>query len=330
MNLGFWRNRHVFVTGATGFLGSWLTKSLVDHGARVTILHRDVVPRSNLVRSGYMDKVNIVRGSLEDYPTIERTLGEYEIETIFHVGAQTIVEIANRNPVSTFETNVRGTWNILEAARRTPTVKRVLMASSDKAYGIHDVLPYSEEAPLKGRFPYDVSKTAADMIAQSYHATYKLPVAITRCGNFFGGGDLNFNRLIPGTIRSVLEDKAPIIRSNGKFQRDYIYIEDAVHAYLTLAERMDDSAIHGHAFNFSTERPLAVLEAVKHILSAMNSSLEPIIMNTATGEIPDQYLSAEKARNVLGWQPKYGFEDGIQKTVAWYRDFLEADNNVKL
>lgn len=322
MNKLFWRDRHVFITGATGFLGSWLTKALVDNDARVTILYRDIVPQSLLARSGYLDKVTIVRGALEDYPTVERALGEYEIDTVFHVGAQAIVEIANRNPLSTFETNIKGTWNVLEACRRTPTVKRIIIASSDKAYGIHETLPYDEKAPLQGRFPYDASKSAADLLAQSYYHTYKLPVAITRCGNFFGGGDLNFNRIVPGTIRSLLYNESPIIRSDGKFRRDYLYIEDAVHAYLMLAERMENPRIHGHAFNFSAESPKTVLEMVDTIIAAMGSNQRSTILNTAQHEIPDQYLSSAKAKELLNWRPQFSFQEAVQKTVVWYRDFF--------
>lgn len=322
MSPSFWRDRHVFVTGATGFLGSWLTKALVDNGARVTILYRDIVPNSLLAQSGHLEKVNIVRGALEDYPTIERALGEYEIDTVFHVGAQAIVEIANRNPLSTFETNIKGTWNVLEACRRTPTIKRIMIASSDKAYGIHETLPYDEAAPLQGRFPYDASKSAADLLAQSYYHTYKLPVTITRCGNFFGGGDLNFNRIVPGTIRSLLYNESPIIRSNGQFRRDYLYIEDAAHAYLTLAEQMENPRIHGHAFNFSTESPKTVLEMVDAIVAAMKSNQRPTILNTAQHEIPDQYLSAAKAKELLNWRPQFSFEEALTKTVAWYKTFF--------
>ena len=322
MTPSFWRDRHVFVTGATGFLGSWLTQALVDDGARVTILYRDIVPQSLLAHSGYLEKVTIVRGALEDYPTIERALGEYEIDTVFHVGAQAIVEIANRNPLSTFETNIKGTWNVLEACRRTPTIKRIIVASSDKAYGIHETLPYDEAAPLQGRFPYDVSKTAADLIAQSYYHTYKLPVAITRCGNFFGGGDLNFNRIVPSAIRSLLYNEPPVIRSNGKFRRDYLYIEDAARAYLTLAEKMNDAAIHGHAFNFSTESPKTVLEMVDAVIVVMKSAQQPTILNTATHEIPDQYLSATKAKGLLNWRPRFSFEEAQKITVAWDKTFF--------
>lgn len=324
MNPLFWRDRHVFVTGATGFLGSWLTKALVDNDARVTILYRDIVPHSLLAQSSYLDKVNVVRGTLEDYPTIERALGEYEIDTVFHVGAQAIVEIANRNPLSTFETNIKGTWNVLEACRRTPTVTRIIIASSDKAYGIHETLPYNESAPLQGRFPYDASKSAADLLAQSYFHTYKLPVAITRCGNFFGGGDLNFNRIVPGTIRSLLRDESPVVRSNGQFRRDYLYIEDAAHAYLTLAEKMENPSLHGHAFNFSAESPKTVLEVVDALIAAMGSNQRPTILNTAQHEIPDQYLSATKAKTMLNWQSRFSFKAALAKTVAWYKTFLHG------
>lgn len=318
----YWNHKQVFVTGATGLLGSWLVKDLVDAGATVTALVRDTVPCSNLHRSGYADKVNMVHGGLEDYAVLERALGEYEIDTVFHLGAQTIVEIANRNPLSTFESNIKGTWNILEAARRSPLVQRIVTASSDKAYGIHKELPYSETAPLQGSHPYDVSKSAADLIAHTYYNTYQLPVAITRCGNFYGGGDLNFNRIVPGTIRSVLHDVSPVLRSDGSMIRDYFYIEDAAHAYMTLAERMDDERIHGHAFNFSNENQVTVLELTQKILSLMGSSLRPNILATATHEIPHQYLSAAKAHEMLGWQPLNSLDEGLRKTIAWYKDFF--------
>lgn len=323
MNPAFWKHKNIFVTGATGFLGSWLVGSLADAGANVVVLIRDMVPRSNFYRAGSSQNVIHVRGALEEYATLERALGEYEIDTVFHIGAQTIVEIATRNPLSTFESNIKGTWNMLEACRRSPLVKRILVASSDKAYGVHKTLPYSEEAPLQGSHPYDVSKSAADLIAHTYFNTYKLPVAVTRCGNFYGGGDLNFNRIVPGTIRSVLQGVPPVLRSDGTMIRDYFYIEDGVHAYLTLAEHMDDERTHGHAFNFSNENQVTVLELTNKILSLMGSSLQPQILATAAHEIPHQYLSAAKARNMLGWRPLYSLEEGLQKTIAWYRDFFK-------
>ena len=324
MTSGYWKYKRVFVTGGSGLLGSWLVKNLVNAGADVTALVRDAVPQSDFYRSGYIDKVNIVRGALEDYATLERALGEYEIDTVFHLGAQTIVEIANRNPMSTFESNIKGTWNMLEAVRRSPLVRKVIIASSDKAYGVHAQLPYSEEAPLQGSHPYDVSKSAADLIAHTYFNTYKLPVAITRCGNFYGGGDLNFNRIVPGTIRSVLQGMPPVLRSDGSMIRDYFYIEDAAHAYMTLAEKMDDERVHGHAFNFSNENQVTVLELTQKILTTMGSNLQPNILATATHEIPHQYLSAAKAKDMLGWQPRYTLDEGLQKTVAWYRDFFKS------
>jgi len=326
MNKEFWKRRNVLVTGGGGLLGSWLVKYLVDAGAEVVCLIRDSVPKSNLFYSGYYSKINVVRGDLVNRYTLERVLGEYEIDTIFHLGAQTIVSIANRNPISTFESNIKGTWNLMEAARRSPKVERIVIASSDKAYGEQKVLPYTEETPLQGQFPYDVSKSCADLIAQSYHQTFGLPVCITRCGNFYGGGDLNFNRIVPGTIKSIVNNEAPIIRSDGTLIRDYIYIEDGVEAYLALAEKMDDKAIHGQAFNFSNESPVSVLDLAKKILKVMKSDFEPKILNQASNEIPAQYLSAAKAKKVLGWRPKYGLEDGLARTVDWYKSFFEFIN----
>lgn len=321
--MNYWQNKNVFITGCTGLLGSWMVKYLVDKGARVTGLVRDFVPESNLHRSGYFSKINIVRGLLEDIQLLERVLGEYEIDTVFHLGAQTIVGIANRNPISTFESNIRGTYNLLEACRRSPLVKRIVIASSDKAYGDQENLPYTEEAPLQGRHPYDVSKSCVDLIAQAYFKTYKLPVCVTRCGNFFGGGDLNFNRVVPGTIRSVLNNEPPLIRSDGSLVRDYFYIEDAVEAYLLTAEKMDELNIHGQAFNFSNENQIAVLELVRKIIDLMSSFLEPKILNEASNEIKHQYLSAKKAREILGWQARYTLEEGLIKTINWYKDFFK-------
>jgi len=325
----FWQDRRVFVTGCTGLVGSWLTKTLVEKGAEVTGLIRDLVPKSNLNWSGFNNRINIVRGELQDYALLERTLNEYEIDTVFHLGAQTIVSIANRNPLSTFESNIRGTWNLLEACRRTSTISRVLVASSDKAYGPQEDLPYTESFPLIGCYPYDVSKSCVDLISHAYYQTYHLPVGITRCGNFFGGGDLNFNRIIPGTIRSVIRGERPVIRSDGSYVRDYIYILDAVGAYLLLAEKMDDKKILGEAFNFSNETRQTVLDITRLILKLMNrEDLAPQVMNMATGEIKEQYLSAQKARDVLGWQPEYSIEAGMKETIAWYQEFFARQNKV--
>lgn len=319
----FWRDRNVFVTGCTGLLGSWLTEALLERQAHVIGLVRDWVPQSRLFGRQLDKRITIVRGAVEEFATLERTLNEYEIETVFHLAAQTIVETANRNPPSTFETNIAGTWRLLEATRRVPTVKRVVIASSDKAYGAQPTLPYLETAPLKASNPYDVSKACGDLLGAAYFATYGLPITITRCGNFYGGGDLNFNRLVPGTIRSVLRGERPIIRSDGTLIRDYFYIEDAAQAYLMLAEKMEDPAIHGEAFNFSHEAPVTVMEMTHKILKLMGrEDLRPVIQNTAQHEIANQSLSAKKARTMLGWQPRFTLEDGLTNTVAWYREYL--------
>ncbi|MES9768720.1 MULTISPECIES: GDP-mannose 4,6-dehydratase [Bacillus] len=320
---GFWNGKNVFVTGCTGLLGSYLVKELIDQGANVTGLVRDQVPRSNLYQGSQFEKMNVVQGELEDMQTIERALGEYEIDTVFHLAAQAIVGVANRHPVSTFEANILGTWNVLEACRRQPLIKRVIVASSDKAYGDQEQLPYDEDMPLNGKHPYDVSKSCADLISHTYYNTYGLPVCITRCGNLYGGGDLNFNRIIPQTIQLVLEGKAPEIRSDGTFIRDYFYIEDAVKAYLLLAEKMEEKGLAGEAFNFSNEIQLTVLELVDKILKAMSSELKPRILNQGTHEIKHQYLSAEKARKLLDWKPDYSIDEGLEKTIEWYREFFQ-------
>ena len=319
----YWKNKNVFITGATGFLGSWLAKYLLEENSNITALVRDWVPKSKLISDDSVNKINLVRGNIEDYLLIERIINEYEIDTVFHVAAQTIVGIANNNPLSTFESNIKGTWNILEASRKAPKLKKVIVASSDKAYGDQEILPYSESTPLIGRHPYDVSKSCADLICRSYYETYELPVCVTRCGNFYGGGDLNFNRIIPGTIRSILNNDPPVIRSDGSFIRDYFYIEDAVLAYLLLAEKMDNKSLHGEAFNFSNEIQITVLDLVNKIIELMNSNLKPEILNEATNEIKHQYLSALKAHEILGWTPKYTLESGLKKTIQFYKDFFK-------
>jgi CDP-glucose 4,6-dehydratase len=324
--MSFWNDRKTFVTGGAGLVGSWLQKGLVAAGADVILLLRDWVPSSELVRSGGLDGVSVVRGDVRDQELLERILGEYEVDTVIHLAAQTIVTIANRNPVSTFETNVAGTWRLLEACRRSPRVKQVVIASSDKAYGTQTRLPYDEETPLQGNHPYDVSKSCADLVASTYAATYDLPVVITRCGNFFGGGDLNWNRIVPGTIRSVLRGERPIIRSDGEYVRDYFYVEDGAAAYMLLAERLaHDPSLRGQAFNFSYERPVTVTDLVRRVLSAMGSGAEPVILSEATHEIRKQFLSAAKARKSLGWSPLFDLEEGLRRTVDWYRAFFAAE-----
>lgn len=326
MNTQFWRDRPTFVTGATGLVGGSVVRKLVEAGADVVCLVRDWVPQSEVVTSRMIDRVNVVRGDVCDQETLERALGEYEINTVVHLAAQTIVGIANRNPVSTFESNIKGTWALLEACRRTPTVKSIVLASSDKAYGDHDKLPYDETTPLRGMHPYDVSKSCADLIAQTYAVTYNTPVAITRCGNFFGGGDLNWNRIVPGTIRSVVRGQPPVIRSDGKFERDYFFVEDGAAAYLLLAEKLHgDASLNGHAFNFSNEEKLTVLEMVDRILKLMRSDLRPEIRNEASNEIREQYLDASKAKRMLGWKPMFTLDSGLAQTIDWYKNFLTTE-----
>lgn len=319
----FWKDQPTFVTGATGLVGGWLVRRLLAAGADVICLVRDWVPQSQLIRDRLIDRVKLVRGDVRNQADLERALGEYEVATVFHLAAQTIVGIANRNPVSTFETNIQGTWALLEACRRSPTVKQVVLASSDKAYGDQEELPYDEATPLQGTHPYDVSKSAADLIGRTYAVSYGLPVAITRCGNFYGGGDLNWNRIVPGTIRSVLRGQRPVIRSDGKFIRDYFYVEDGANAYIALAEALAARPdLTGQAFNFSNEIQVTVLDLVRRILRVMDSNLEPDVRNEASNEIIHQYLSAAKARRELGWSPLFDLEKGLAATIAWYRDFL--------
>jgi CDP-glucose 4,6-dehydratase len=319
----FWRDRPTLVTGATGLVGGWLVRRLQARGADVVCLVRDWVPQCELVRSGASDKVKSARGDVRDQALLERVLGEFEVDTVIHLAAQTIVGIANRNPVSTFETNVAGTWALLEACRRSPKVKQIVLASSDKAYGDQEKLPYDEDTPLQGRHPYDVSKSCADLIAKTYAVTYGAPVAVTRCGNFYGGGDLNWNRIVPGTVRSVLRGERPVVRSDGNFTRDYFYVEDGAAAYMLLAERLAvDPALRGEAFNFSTELQITVLELVRNLLTLMGSPLEPDVRNEASHEIRHQYLSAAKARRRLDWAPLFTLDEGLTRTIQWYRQFL--------
>jgi CDP-glucose 4,6-dehydratase len=321
----FWPDRPTFITGGTGLLGGWLVRRLIENGADVVCLIRDWIPQSEMVRTGIMDQVKVVRGDVQDRNLMERILGEYEIDTVFHLAAQTIVTIANRNPISTFETNIEGTWSVLEACRRSPTVKQVVVASSDKAYGDQISLPYDESFPLQGKHPYDVSKSCADLIAHTYAITYGMPVVITRCGNFYGGGDLNWNRIVPGTIRSVLRNQRPIIRSDGKFIRDYFYVEDGAAAYMHLAEKLANNPdLSGQAFNFSNELQVTVKDLVDMILELMGSKYIPEILNEAQNEIIHQYLSAEKARKLLNWSPLFTLEQGLSRAICWYQEYFNT------
>jgi CDP-glucose 4,6-dehydratase len=319
----FWRERRVFVTGATGIVGSWLVRELLDHGARVAVLVRDADPQSELIRSRDIDRCNVFNGCVEDFWTLERAISLHEAEYVFHLAAQTIVGVAHRNPFTTFETNVRGTYNLLEVCRMHGSLVRgVIVASSDKAYGEVDALPYTETMPLRGRHPYEVSKSCTDLIAASYAHSYGVPVTIARCGNIYGGGDLNWSRIVPGTVRAALRGERPSLRSDGTFRRDYIYVKDVVRAYMLLGERASDPAVRGEAFNFSDESPLAVLDIVRAIGRVMGSELDPEIRDIALGEIRDQYLDASKARRTLRWKATYDLDTGLRETVAWYRALL--------
>ena len=327
----FWRNRRVFVTGATGMVGYWLVKDLLAAGAQVSALVRDPDPQAGFYSSGDYQQVSLVQGRVEDFWNLERALNEQEVDTVFHLAAQPIVGVAHRYPLQTFEANIRGTYNLLEACRiHSGLVKRIVIASSDKAYGQQTQLPYTEEMSLQGRHPYEVSKSCADLLAQAYHHTYRLPVAIARCGNIYGGGDLNWSRIVPYTIRSSFRNERPVIRSDGQFVRDYIYVRDVSRCYLRTAECLSDPQVQGQGFNFSLERPVTVLELVAVIQKLMGCAhLEPEVQNVASGEIREQYLSAARAHRVLGWQPQYTLEQGLAETIAWYRDYLIAHNELQ-
>ncbi len=319
----FWCGRRVLVTGATGLVGSWLTKELIAARAHVVALVLDADPQTELYRSGDARRVAVVSGALEDIRALERAITVHEVDTVFHLGAQTVVGVAHRAPLATFDANIRGTYNLLDVCRaHSGLVTRIVVASSDKAYG-EQALPYTEETPLAGRHPYEVSKSCTDLLAQCYHHTYGLPITIARCGNVYGGGDLNWSRIVPGTIRDCLHRRRPIIRSDGTCLRDYIYVKDAVSVYLRLGEALDEGLAIGQAFNFSHESPRSVLEMVAAVQRVMGcEDLEPDIRNDARGEIPHQYLSATRAQAVLGWRPSFTLAEGLAETVEWYREFF--------
>jgi CDP-glucose 4,6-dehydratase len=319
-----WHGRPVFVTGATGIVGSWLVKDLLARDARVVALVRDPDPQSEFYRSEDYRRTSIVHGRLEDYWTLERAINEQELDTVFHLAAQPLVAVAQRSPLQTFEANIRGTYNLLDVCRlHQGLVKRVIIASSDKAYGEQAVLPYTEDMPLQARGPYEVSKACTDLLAQSYYQTYGLPVAIARCGNVYGGGDLNWSRIVPETIQACLRGVRPVIRSDGSYVRDYIYVKDVSRAYLCLAERMEDPRVLGQAFNFSPQQAISVLDLVARIQQLMGCEhLRPNVQNTAQGEIHSQYLDSTKAMRLLGWRPCFSLDEGLLETIAWYRDYL--------
>jgi len=319
-----WKGRTILITGATGLVGSALSRRVLELGAQVVALVRDWNPQSEFIRSGSIHRCAVISGGLEDYGTLERALVKHEVDTVFHLGAQAIVGAAFRSPLATYEANIRGTYNLLEACRiHRDLVRRVVVASSDKAYGETAVLPYTEDMPANGRHPYDVSKSCTDLLAMTSAQTYDLPVTIARCGNIFGGGDLNWSRIVPGTIRLALSGQAPLIRSDGTFTRDYIYLADVVAAYVQLAEAVETPGVRGEAFNFSPEKPVSVMEMVQAILTAVGrTDLQPVIQSRAQAEIKGQYLDAKKARQALGWVPAYNLEAGLTATVDWYRAYL--------
>jgi CDP-glucose 4,6-dehydratase len=322
-----WQGRRTLVTGATGMVGSWMVKRLLAEGAEVVALMRDWNPQSELIRSGDINRVNVINGSLEDYAALDRAINKHDVDTVFHLGAQTIVGTALRSPYQTFEANIRGTYNLLEVCRlQSSMVKSIVIASSDKAYGDVEVLPYNEEMPMNGRHPYDVSKSCTDLLAATYTHTYGMPITIARCGNIYGGGDLNWSRIVPGTILSVVKNESLLIRSDGTFLRDYIYVLDVVEAYMLLASRASEDGVRGEGFNFSCEEPMNVLDISGKIKELMGrTDLAPTILNQAKAEIRDQYLDSRKAREVLNWAPHYGTEEGLRQTIGWYLEFLKAD-----
>lgn len=318
-----WKNLPVLVTGADGFIGGCIAKELVRQGADVFTILRDIKKQSNLDVLDLRSDINIIHGDLVDLDVCNRVFNEYQISICFHIAAQAIVGVANESPLSTFESNIKGTWNILETGRLSKFIKGIVVASSDKAYGVQKKLPYTEESPLLGLYPYDASKACADILSRSYFKTYGLPIVVTRNANTYGGADLNFSRLIPDTIRSVLNNQQPVIRSDGTPERDYMYIKDAVNAYLTLATNLSRKDVQGEAFNFGTSIPISVLELYNKIIRLMDKKIKPKILGEAKNEIDMQYLSIEKAKRILKWQPEYSMDQGLKETIAWYKSFLK-------
>lgn len=325
-SVAYWSSKRVLVTGASGMVGSWLTRWLAESGAYTVAFIADTDPQSELVRSGTINKVSVVNGRLESYDDIERAINNHEVDSIFHLGAQPIVGAADRAPRHTFESNIQGTWNLLDACRvLSPLVKRIVVASSDKAYGTQPILPYTEDMSMNGDHPYEVSKSCTDLISTTYARTYGTPVTIARCGNIYGGGDLNWNRIVPGTFWSLMRNKQPVLRSDGTFVRDYLHVDDIVSAYLLLGESTDKVEFRGQGFNFSDESPLTVMQIYNAICGAAGKTgTEPLILNAASSEIKDQYLDSTKARNVLGWRASVTLEEGLKKSFDWYRNFFEA------
>ncbi len=315
----FWKGRNVFVTGADGFIGSWVAKALVEKGANVFVITRDIKKVCSLDLLGLRNKVELIHGDIIDYSCVERVINEKDIDSVFHLAAQAIVGVANKSPLSTFESNIKGTWNVLEACR-VNKVERIVVASSDKAYGSQKKLPYTEESPLLGLYPYDASKACADILARCYYTTYNLPVAVTRNANTYGGADLNFSRIVPDAIFSLLEGKQLIIRSDGTPERDYMYVKDAANGYLLLAENMHRKEIKGQAFNFGTAKPISVLDLFNTIIKLMGKDgVKPKIIGEAKNEIDRQFLAIDKVKKLLNWMPKYSLEEGLKETIEWYK-----------
>ncbi len=325
---GRYEDRTALVTGAQGFIGSWLSERLLDEGARVVALRRDVPALSRFKLDGLEERCDVAQGALDDYESLLRIINEYEVSTVFHLAAQTIVGTANRSPLSTFDTNVRGTYTLLEACRATGVVgnpvQAVVVASSDKAYGEHDRLPYTEDFALQPRYPYDVSKACADLIARSYAHGFGLPVAVTRLANVYGGGDFNFSRIVPDTIRALIRGERPVIRSDGTPERDYLYVADAVDAYLAVADSLEREELHGRAWNAGHGEPIAVREIVRRLIAVAGSDAEPDIQGEGkpAGEIDRQWLDSTAIRTELGWEPKWALDEGLAETHRWYLQHL--------
>lgn len=317
----FWKDKKVLITGHEGFLGSWLARVLLARGARVIGLDK-IKDRPVSILNGIRHRMTCIKGNVANLRLVKDIIDSYKTEVIFHTAAEAIVLIANKRPLVTFKSNIEGTWNILESSRGKHFIEAIVVSSSDKAYGRYKKLPYKEDTPLRGAHPYDVSKSCADLLCYTYYNTFKIPVCVTRCGNIYGPGDFNYSRIIPDTIRCALQDKQFIIRSDGKFTRDYVYVEDIINGYITLAEKIKKLKLYGEAFNFSNENPVMVINLVKKIYQIIGRKLNYRILNEARYEIEHQYLSSKKARETLKWEPDYGLDEGLDLTVDWYRNLL--------
>ena len=321
--MNHWRGKQLFITGCTGLLGSWLTAELAQHGASVLGLIHSDPSHSLLAYMGVLPQVTTVPGDIRDFATLSQILADNPVDIIFHLAAQTQVGIANSDPMTTFDTNIKGTWTLLEAARCQPQPPGLIIASSDKAYGEQTQLPYDENTPLLGQHPYDVSKACADLIAHTYAHTYNLPVAIARCANLYGGGDLNWRRIVPGTTRSVLQGERPIVRSDGTAKRNYIYVQDAVRGILSLGQNLPRPDVRGQAFNFGAASATTALDMIQTIITlSPHPHLQPTILNEAENEIQEQHLNSCKAKKLLDWQPRYSLADGLRQTLSWYERYL--------